>query len=214
MERLYRPIGESMQAYALVEAHQSTLFELLLKTDLRRANAIFFAIQNVRTRIELLETLLELEFGPSLQKYWASCSDFLLKLAQFRNAIAHWHPYVNIYAADGASDWKPVPALGDPVLGRNARSLEATDFPAFIRDCVRIREELSSLNTLLRERPSQLPEKFQQTIVHRNEAVLPSRRKALQPQPLSSSPSAAPKGKKLSRKQRRDRALSEAKKKA
>jgi hypothetical protein len=198
-----------MQAYAMVEAHQATLFELLLKTDLRRANAVFFAIQNVRTRNELLETLLELEFGSALEKYWASCSGFLSKLARFRNAIAHWHPYVNIYARDDGSDWSPIPALGDPVLGRNARSLEATDLPAFIRDCMWIREELSSLNTLLRERPSQLPEKFQQRIAHRNEAVLPSRRKskAQQPPPPSLSPSTAPKGKKPSAKQRRDRAL-------
>jgi hypothetical protein len=146
MERLYRLIGEAMQTYAMVEAHQATLFELLLKTDLRRANAVFFAIQNVRTRNELLETLLELEFGSGLERYWASCSGFLSKLAQFRNAIAHWHPYVNIYARNDGSDWTPIPAVGDPVLGRNARSLEATDFPTFIRDCLWIREELSSLN--------------------------------------------------------------------
>jgi hypothetical protein len=207
LERLYGLIGESMQAYAMVEAHQATLFELLLRTDRRRANAIFFAIQNVRARNELLETLLELEFGSGLERYWASCSGFLSKLAQFRNAIAHWHPYVNIYAKDDSSDSRSIPALGDPVLGRNARSLEATDFPAFIRDCMRIREELSSLNTLVRERPSTLPEKFQKPIAHRNAAVLP-RRKAKGQEPRHSPPSAQPKGKKPSAKQRRDRALS------
>jgi hypothetical protein len=83
LERLHLLIGESIQAYAMVEAHQSTLFELLLKIDMRWANAIFFAIQNAQRRNELLETLLELEFGPGLKKYWASCKGFLRKPAEF-----------------------------------------------------------------------------------------------------------------------------------
>jgi hypothetical protein len=70
---------------------------------------------------------------------------------------------------------------------------------------------ISSLNTLIRERPSSLPEKFQKPITHPNEAVLsPRKPKTQQPQ---RSP-AARKDKKPSSKQRRERALSEAKKEA
>jgi hypothetical protein len=84
MERLYQLIGESMQAYAMVEAHQASVFQALLKTDYRRAHAIFFAVQSARSRSELLQNLLQLEFGSDLQKYWASCGNFLQKLAIFQ----------------------------------------------------------------------------------------------------------------------------------
>jgi hypothetical protein len=201
-----------MQAYAMVETLQASLLEAILKIDFRRAHAIFFAAQNVRARNELLQTLLELEFGSDLKTYWASCSKFLLTLAQFRNAIAHWHPFTNIYIKNDSDETKLAPALGHPVLDRNFRSIEEPDFPPFIRDCLHIREELSSLIALVRERPSSLPERFRQPIVHRNEAVLQPRRnpKAQQPQRPPSSPSVLQKGKKPSPKQRRQRALSEA----
>jgi hypothetical protein len=80
-EALNEAIGEAMQAYALVETTQASIIEALLKTDYQRAHAIFYTAQNVRSRNELIETLLELEFKDALRKFWVSCSKYLLTLS-------------------------------------------------------------------------------------------------------------------------------------
>jgi hypothetical protein len=103
--------GNAMQAYALVEGTQASIIEALLKVDFLRAHAILFAAQNARSRNELIETLLELEFAGTLRKFWASCSKYLLTLAQFRNALAHWHPYINIYTSKTEPKIRARPAL-------------------------------------------------------------------------------------------------------
>ena len=128
-ERLSQAIGESIQAYAMVEAHQAAVLKALLSTDFRRAHTIFFAVQSVRSRSELLENLLQLELRSDLQKYWASCSNFLQKLANFRNAIAHWHPHVNVYARLGSAERRLVPALAPPKSDGTLRFLEEANFP-------------------------------------------------------------------------------------
>jgi hypothetical protein len=43
-------IGESIEAYASVEAKQAFLLMSILKIDYRKACTIFFAVQNVRAR--------------------------------------------------------------------------------------------------------------------------------------------------------------------
>jgi hypothetical protein len=114
LDPIYRAIGEAMQEYARVETVQASLIEGLLKVDFQRAHAIFFAAQNVRSRSELVETLLQLEFKDAIHKYWASCSKFLLTLARFRNAIAHWHPHINIYVSGRSERTVLKHALGHP----------------------------------------------------------------------------------------------------
>jgi hypothetical protein len=213
-EALNEAIGEAMQAYALVETTQASIIEALLKTDYQRAHAIFYTAQNVRSRNELIETLLELEFKDALRKFWVSCSKYLLTLSQFRNAIAHWHPHMNFYGSNGPETWRVRPALGHPVLSRNFDGIEKDDFPPFLRDCAYIREELSSLIEFVRELPATLPEKFRRPIGRRNEAVLRRRRKstAQQPPRLPSRVSGLHKGRKPSARQRRERAVARAKK--
>jgi hypothetical protein len=203
---LYRAIGESMQAYAQVERLLASVLEAILRVDFRRAHAIFFAMQNVRTRNELIETLLNLEFGGGLRKFWASCSQYLLVLARFRNAVAHWHPHINIYVSKDEMETRAKNALGHPVLDRNLGSLEEEDFPPFLKDCFYIREQLSSLVAYVRERPATLPEELQRPLARRNQAVLRRRGKpeAQRSQPM---PSRQSKRGKPSRKQRRLRAL-------
>jgi hypothetical protein len=51
-------IGESIEAYAPVEAKQAFLLKSILNVDYRKACIIFFAVQNVRARGEMIQDLL------------------------------------------------------------------------------------------------------------------------------------------------------------
>jgi hypothetical protein len=103
-----------------------------------KAHAIFFAVLSARARNELIEVLLQAQFNGRLTKYWASCSGYhLQKLAKFRNALAHWHPFVNVYLP---SDWNlpasnVAHALGHPAYGQDYESLEIDDVAPFLQDC-------------------------------------------------------------------------------
>jgi hypothetical protein len=65
---------------------------------------------------------------------------------QFRNAIAHWHPYVEIYEQNGADKLFFRHVLNHPVPGKAFRSLSADDVNPFVEDCVYIRNQLNDLN--------------------------------------------------------------------
>jgi len=176
--------GQALDTYIHVEQLLMFLLEGLLEIDGRKAHAILFAIQNTRSRYELFETLLEQEFGQGIRRYWASCTSFLLKLALFRNAIAHWHPHFNVYISrTDASRTRAVHALRHPLTGSSFRALEQNDFQPFFKDCVIARQHLSALINLVRERPATLPEIFQQPIAHRNQAVLRQPQTAKAPPP-------------------------------
>ena len=212
---LNQAVGEAIEAYANVEAQLAFLLQALLQIDVNKAYAILFAIQNSRLKNELFQFLL-LEGDPALKKYWASCGKFLLTLAQVRNAVAHWHPYIDLYATDDAKVTKAVPVLGHPIPGFHLKSLEPKHLSLFVMDCRNIRAELSSLTSIVKTKPSTLPGKFQKPIAHRNQAVLRSRLtpKERQPQRPPSQPSALQKrGQRPSAKQRRQRALANLKKK-
>src|SRR5215475_5706925 len=105
---LHLAIGEATQAYARTEIAQATVLEGILKVDFQRAHAIFFAVQSAHARMELIETLLDLEFKGALQTFWKSCSSYLRELAKFRNAVVHWHPAVNVYVSHDETQaaWK------------------------------------------------------------------------------------------------------------
>jgi hypothetical protein len=197
-------IGESIEAYASVEAKQAFLLKSILNIDYRKACVIFFAVQNVRARGEMIQDLLGHE---RLEKYWNSCNKFLLKLAQFRNALAHWQPYSNLYEGLGGKKHYE-PALGPPTQN-GLKPLEASDFPAFIEDCDYIGTEIQKLDAMIIGGPRSWPEKFQPPAIRQNRAALRPRRiaKAPQPQRPPSKPSVLHKGRKPSAKQRRQRAL-------
>ena len=118
-----------------------------------RLNAVFFAIQNVRARHELFEFLLRNKFGVAIEKHWNSCSKFLLTLATFRNAIAHWHPHTNLYTGRTGADFETRQALGHPAMVSPHAALEIEDFPPFLKDCMAIRTELSGLIGLVKDQP-------------------------------------------------------------
>jgi hypothetical protein len=207
---LHAAIGEAIEGYVRVEANLATLLAAILKIDTIPSLHVMFAVQNARARNELFQSLLAMQYGATIKRYWASCSKFLLTLSQFRNAIAHWHPGFNLYL-DGEGDTIPraVHALHHPTMVSPLIPLETTDLSRFMTDCQHIREELSALITLFRERPSPLPDKFRQPITHRNLAVLRQRPtpKGQQRQQRPSRLLGQHKARKLSAKQRRARAL-------
>jgi hypothetical protein len=177
----------------------------ILKIDYRKACTIFFAVQNVRARGEMVEQLLGQGFDQRLKGYWNSCNKFLLKLARFRNALAHWQPYSNLY--EGSSgNVRYEPALGPPSPDL-LKPLEASDFPAFVEDCEYIGGEVQKLDALIKSGPGGWPERFRAPTIRQNRAMLRRHRtpKELQPKRPPSQPKQ--KGRKPSSAQRRQRAL-------
>jgi hypothetical protein len=201
-------IGEAVESYVRIEQNLAWILEELLEVDIVKAHAVLFAIQNARSRYELFEGLLERKLGLGIRKYWASLSAFLLTLAQFRNAVAHWHPLIQISV--GKSKNSAAHALHHPSPHSGLRPIIAKDFPLFLQDCMRAREELSALRALVETPPAALPERFRRRIPHRNQAVLQPPQTAKAPQPLRppSKPSHLQKDRKPSAKQKRQRALS------
>jgi hypothetical protein len=89
-EPMQAAIGASIHKYSKVEVAQLRILEAILKIETLPAALIFFSIQNVRTRNELIEELLRHYCGEGLVPFWGRCSKFLAKLSLFRNAIVHW----------------------------------------------------------------------------------------------------------------------------
>jgi hypothetical protein len=194
-DALHLAIGQAIAAYANVEGQQAMLLQLILKVDMRKSHLIFFAVQNTRSRNELFQALLEEEVGVQVRAYWNSCVKYFEKLSRFRNAIAHWHPYVNVYLSKSDPEKTYYShALGHPVPGRPFKTLTERDFPNFIEDCQYVREELSALSEFLRKKPSIFPERFLKPIARQNRALLQVRptAKSSQPQRPHSSPKLSP----------------------
>jgi hypothetical protein len=205
--QLHQTVGKAIASYARVERMLTLLLGALLNIDTNQAHVVFFAIQNTRSRNEMFEALLTMHFKGAVKKYWDSCGAYLLALATFRNAIAHWHPYENTHLADPA---KREATLQHPVPESNYKSIGVDEIAPFLADCRYIQGELTMLVEAVRKSaPSTLPEKFQQPIAHRNQALLQPRRKpkAQQPQRPPSRASGLHKGRKPSARQRRERAL-------
>jgi hypothetical protein len=207
---IHHAVGEAIEAYSNVESALASLLESILDTDFQKAHILFFAVQSARSRNEMLQRLLELQFQTDIKKYWASCASFISTLADFRNAIVHWHPFYTVYVNQKLGTMKMAPSLGHPVMiGSKFKSLQIGDFDPFLKDCLYIRGELGSLKFLVKEKPSPLPEKFQKPITRRNLAVLRPRQTAKAPQPLRK-----PSVPKLTKFQKRKKAQKEARERA
>lgn len=204
--KLHQSVGEAMDTYARVEAHLADIVGNLLKVDYRRSHIIFFAVSNMRSRLDLIENLFSLHLKGAHQEafraYWASVERYLTTLSHFRNALAHWHPNINIYISRlGAQDRPPryVAALAHPVPGFNQKTIEERHIRDFIDDCQFAREFLSAIKPPAKRRPSSLPRIFRRPITRRNKADL-------QP-PQNPKAQRTPSKPKVSRAERRRRAM-------
>jgi hypothetical protein len=111
---LHQAVGRAINAYSRVESEEAFLLKAILKTDIRTAYLICFAVQNTASRIELIENLLRYKFADKFQAHWDSCAKFIRTLAKFRNAIAHWHPHIQVYA-NANDEYRYVQTLAPPV---------------------------------------------------------------------------------------------------
>jgi hypothetical protein len=170
---LHLAVGEAIYAYAMMEANQASVLQAILRIKPDLASTIYFAIQNVRTRNEIIQTLLELKYGDRYSKYWKAISKFLQKLAQFRNAIAHWHPVIDIYS-DGAR-MRFEEGLFNPTPGKLFETLKSKHIPNFSADCAYIRGELAAFSQELRRRGGSLPQRFRTPTLRPNLAALQPR---------------------------------------
>jgi hypothetical protein len=215
--KLHQAMGEAMQAYADVEANLATVLGSLLKVNYQKGHVIFFSANNIRSRLELIEQLFDFHIKDNMRedfaKFWNSYSSYLITLASFRNAIAHWHPHLNIYlrrnSETGIEETRASAALGHPIIGRSEISLEADNIPPFLEDCKAINSVLNDLVVFAKRKPRSLPEKFRKVIPNQNQAVLrrPPPTKALQPRRPPSRP-------KLTKFEKRAKAEKEARERA
>jgi hypothetical protein len=112
--RMHAVIGASVHKYSRVEAAQVAILEGLLKVGTASASILLFSVQNVRTRNEMIEGLLQHYHGDKLQSFWAEFSAFLSTLAVYRNAIVHWHPGWRLHFDDDRKVKQITDLIADP----------------------------------------------------------------------------------------------------
>ncbi|MBR0915823.1 hypothetical protein [Bradyrhizobium japonicum] len=210
---LHLAVGEAMEAYANYEASAASLIRVLLNTDYRQSMAIYFAVKSSRDRMELFENLIILKLRekhrPLFQPFWDSFTAYLQVMTKFRNALAHWHPYVSIYEDTRQSTESPsyqyVPTLANPTATADDRSLYVGDIAPFVQDCKFASGTFTLLYDYFDKKPRSLPEIFRQPISRQNLADLRPHPTAKAPQPRRK-----PSVPKLSRAQRRAKAQKDA----
>jgi hypothetical protein len=201
-DSFHQAIGSAIDEYSGVEAQQAYLIKAILRTDVRVAYLICFAVQNSRSRTESIGDLLRYKFSGQFELYWESCSIFLGKLTKFRNAIAHWHPQPRLFAS--ANVTSRVYAIRRPVPNELLPIKEA-DIAPFETDCANIIKAIYDLGKFILRRRKPLPRKFQRPIVYQNQAFLRQ-----PPMPKAPQPQRAPSVPKLSSAERRKKALKDA----
>ena len=202
-----RNIGRAIGAYADVEGSLAFLLKEILKVSPIKAFVVFEAAsRNSRARNIMFGELLNLEFNGKLSAQWNECDSFLGTLAKFRNAIAHWHPHLDVWQAEDQS-FRVSHSIAKLVPGGN-EPVRLTDIKMFVKDCDFIKSQIDSLTTTVAAGPSALPDKYQPPTIRPNLAALRQRQMPKAPQPQR--PPSVPK---LSKAQKRARALKAAREK-
>jgi hypothetical protein len=202
----HQAVGRAIEAYSNVEGSLALLLQQILKLDPLRTFIIFAAVQNTRSRGELFQELLAIEFDGRLDSHWYACNKFLATLAAFRNALAHWHPHTSLWVND-EQGVRRTHSIGKLVPGGVEHIVEK-DIDIFDSDCLYIRTEIGLLTAIVRDGPLSLPEKFQPQAIRQNQAVL--RQRQIPKEPAPPRPPSVPK---LSPAQKRAKAAKDAREK-
>lgn len=209
---LRHKIGEAIDEYSQVEYLLILLLEAILERPPRICAILFKAMQNVRARGNMFGDLIAMKTDGSLSTHWRKIQRFLLKLAEFRNAMAHWTFSTMIYKkTDGGIFCVPgLHSVGDDDM----KPITESEILAFLKDCDHAKAILLEFNFLVKNAPLTSQEISQIQPVRPNLAILRSdpTPRAHQPPRPPSIPSPLQKGRRPSAKQRRQRALSGAKK--
>lgn len=200
-------VGEAIEQYSQVEFTQITLLEVLIDKDMRVSSILHKAMQNVRSRNAMFGDLIALR-DASLSPHWKKCAAFLLKLAEFRNAIAHWTFSIVLYTKpDGAFFVVPgLHSIGDDDI----KPITEADIADFVKDCSHAIAIINQFRHLIQVGPLTSQDISQIQPVRPNRATLQSdpTPRAQPRQRPPSKPNELQKGRKPSAKQRRQRALS------
>jgi hypothetical protein len=208
--QLHQAVGNALSKYAQIEFALASVLRNLLKIDFLQSHTLLFAIQNYRTRLTTLSELLEARFGKSVTKYWDSCSEALQKLAQFRNALAHWHASATYILGAKEDDAGKLEYKLSPPAPGDMRVVRTADIEKFTTDCwsmLRLLNDLAS--TVKRKRRPPLPKRFGRSITYQIQACLRP-----PPKPKEPGHRRPPSRPKLSRAQKRAKALKDARLKA
>jgi hypothetical protein len=204
-KEIHQAVGKAISRYAQVEFALAEIIRIVLRISFTQAHVVFFSISSIRSRLELIETLLVERFTPTVKQHWNSRSGFLQTLAGVRNAVAHWHSSVTLHLPANREDQAIVEFKLSPPPGPTAGSMHLTDLELFTDDCMVMMRDLHSFVRIIKKRRGALPKKYLKPIPHRNQVSLqpPQTPKAQQPQRPPSRP-------KLSRAQKRAKALKDA----
>ena len=189
---MHLAIGKAISAYAKVEAAQAKLLTFILRIGLPQATTIFYTLQNVRSRSEMYETLITQANGSLYSAYWKSFSLYLSRLAKFRNAVVHWHPFLidEMGERDGPII-PPTPGIQNPSPTWPLAPLTEKDIPPFLDDCAFAEKEMWAFCAHIRDAGSGVfgpwPEKFHKSLARQNQAVLRPRQTAKAPEPRRGS---------------------------
>jgi hypothetical protein len=171
-KEIHASIGKAVEAYGKVEGAEILLIQTLLGLDYASASIVF---SNVRSRPNLIESLLDRKFENKYQKYWKSCSSFLSSLSLFRNAVVHWHPAIALYT-DSKQEHvvHHEHTMMHPVVGKGFGDLRPKHFPDFIEDCEFIYQELMSFNAhLMGDADASANDKLNRGFERKSKAILP-----------------------------------------
>jgi hypothetical protein len=171
-QQVHEAIGKAIEAYALVEGEQVLVLQSVIGSDYPTATIIAFSM-NANSRCQMIGELLGHTYKGALDTYWKSCRKFLGKLAAYRNAIAHWHPLVEIYE-DQSNRVYIKHVLNHPKSGKLYESLDDQSVLPFIEDCHYIRSQLQDLNNevLRKPRNAEFDERFGRPLARQNEALI------------------------------------------
>ena len=198
-DKLRLAVGHAMEVYANYEANSARLIEVLLSANYRQSMAIYFAVKSGRDRLELYENLILLRMSDQdsqkFMPFWTSFIAYLQTMTNFRNALAHWHPYVSLYenpdADEGDSKYRTRPSLAHPTPNPNSVSIYEEDIAPFVNDCRYASGILTLLYDYFEQKPQLLPDRFQRPIDRRNQAALRPPKNSSAPQ--SQRPPSVPK---------------------
>lgn len=94
----YVALGGTTSAWQLVEFDLAQIFQATLASPhFRAAAAVFHAVVNARTRIDMIDAAFAERFaGEDIAVRWKKLSERTARMAQRRNKTAHWTMYFDL----------------------------------------------------------------------------------------------------------------------
>jgi hypothetical protein len=152
-KEIHAAMGRAIDAYANLEYSLTFLLQTLLAVPPHEASIVLFSVQNVRSRLEMIQTLLSAKHQDKYRKFWTKVSAFLFKLSVFRNAIVHWTPALSIYQSKDGKVTKHEHELMHPWNSPKYSTVTTKNIADFIADCRYIEQEIYALKRDLSGEP-------------------------------------------------------------